>query len=96
MQASNFDFFITMGMGFKNQRGGPAATQFVVVVNGEQCSPCARLYPALHEEPAALDSLSSAHVGRSVTVLQRVENEGMDFAAHNITLTWLHAKRQLG
>ena len=86
-----------MGMGLDNRYGGPAAADFVVVVNGKVCRPCARLYPLLQEAPSPLlPSLSAAYVGQGLAVLKRAENEGMDFAAHNITLTWLAAQQKLG
>ncbi|KAL4421190.1 hypothetical protein ABPG77_010065 [Micractinium sp. CCAP 211/92] len=96
VQRDNFDFFITIGMGVDNRFGGPANTDFVVVVNGKVCRPCARLYPMLQEVPALLPSLSAVYEGQGLAVLKRAENEGMDFAAHNITLTWLAAQARLG
>ena len=87
LQRDNFDFFITIGMGVDNRFGGPANTDFVVVVNGKVCRPCARLYPLLQEVPALLPSLSAVYEGQGLAVLKRAENEGMDFAAHNIPLT---------
>ena len=96
LQRDNFDFFITIGMGVDNRFGDPANTDFVVVVNGKVCRPCARLYPLLQEVPALLPSLSAVYEGQGLAVLKRAENEGMDFAAHNITLTWLAAQARLG
>lgn len=83
-------------MGLDNRFGGPVNTDFVVVVNGKVCRPCARLYPLLQEAPPLLPSLSAVYEGQGVAVLKRAENEGMDFAAHNITLTWLAAQARLG
>ena len=96
LQRDNFDFFVTLGMGLDNRFGGPAGVDFVVVVNGKVCRPCARLYPLLQEAPPLLPSLSTVYAGEGLSVLKRVENEGMDFAAHNITLTWLAAQGKLG
>lgn len=36
-----------------------------------------------------IGDLSTAWVGNELTMLKRKENEGMDFAAHNATLSWL-------
>ncbi len=36
-----------------------------------------------------ISDLSTAWVGNELTMLKRRENEGMDFAAHNATLSWL-------
>lgn len=36
-----------------------------------------------------LDSLSTAWVGNELTMLKRRENDGMDFAAHNASISWL-------
>lgn len=96
LQRENFDFFVTIGMGLESRFGSPLATDFVVVVNGKVCRPCARLYPLLQEAPPLLPSLSAAYAGEGLAVLKRAENEGMDFAAHNITLTWLAAQGKLG
>jgi hypothetical protein len=83
-------------MGLDNRFGGPAGVDFVVVVNGKVCRPCARLYPLLQEAPPLLPSLSTVYAGEGLSVLKRVENEGMDFAAHNITLIWLAEQGKLG
>lgn len=36
-----------------------------------------------------LDSISTAWVGNELTMLKRRENDGMDFAAHNSSISWL-------
>lgn len=96
LQRENFDFFITLGMGLDSRFGSPQSTDFVIVVNGKVCRPCSRLYPLLQEAPPLLPTLSAVYAGEGVAVLKRAENEGMDFAAHNITLTWLAAQGKLG
>ncbi|KAL4854424.1 hypothetical protein ACK3TF_004779 [Chlorella vulgaris] len=96
VQRENFDFFITLGMGLDSRFGSPQSTDFVIVVNGKVCRPCSRLYPLLQEAPPLLPTLSAVYAGEGVAVLKRAENEGMDFAAHNITLTWLAAQGKLG
>lgn len=45
--------------------------------------------------PARLDSVSSAAVGPNTTLLKRKLNEGMDFAAHNTTISYLQSENQL-
>lgn len=60
------------------------------------CRPCARLYPLLSEAPApSLPSLDTEYTGRGLALLKRTENEGMDFAAHNVTLSWMAAQGKL-
>lgn len=98
IQRDNFDYFITMGMGVES-RLLPALhnVDFTVVISGDKCSPCSRLLPMLKIEemnPLPHD-VSAAHGGPHLTLLQRIENEGMDFAAHNITLEWTKAKGTL-
>lgn len=46
-QKDNFEFFITVGMGFGTQLDMPENVDFVIVVNGKVCRPCSRLYPLL-------------------------------------------------
>ncbi|PRW33169.1 hypothetical protein C2E21_7839 [Chlorella sorokiniana] len=99
IQRDNFDFFITMGMGLANRLGGPAATDFVVVVNGAVCRPCSRLYPLMQESASPLlppSVLTAEYKGDGLALLKRTENEGMDFAAHNVTLSWMASQGKLG
>ena len=93
-QKENANVFFTLGMGLGNHLWQPHHdTHFVVVVNGKVCRPCSRLYPLLEELPdPVLPTLSHAYVGSTLTLLKRIENEGMDFAAHNVTITWLQAR----
>lgn len=59
----------------------PAATDFVVVVNGKVCRPCARLYPLLQEAPAPLlppAVLSAEYRGEGLALLKRTENGATD------------------
>jgi hypothetical protein len=82
-------------MGLNSALPAPRDTDFVVVVNGKVCRPCSRLYPLLREAEALLPALSFAYVGDRLAVLKRVQNEGMDFAAHNTTLAWLSVQGRL-
>lgn len=97
IQRENAEVFLTLGMGLDNRLWQPhAGTHFVIVVNGKVCRPCSRIYPLVQElDDPLLPQLSHAFVGTNVTLLRRIENEGMDFAAHNITVTWLQARALL-
>lgn len=94
IQEKNFEFFISVGMGLGRASNKPLNTDFVVIVNGKICRPCSRLYPMLREVAPEVDAISTAFIGDGITMLQRKENEGMDFAAHNVTFEWLAAKQQ--
>ena len=86
-----------MGLGAAAPPLAPlAGTDLVVVVNGKVCHPCGHLYPLMRETEPEVAGLAYAYVGEGVALLKRAANEGMDFAAHNSTLTWLAARRQLG
>ena len=58
----------------------------MVVVNGGVCTPCKALWPHLQPDAVASQMLQlrDGWSGEGLTVLQRSENEGMDFAAHNV------------
>ncbi|KAK2080663.1 hypothetical protein QBZ16_000517 [Prototheca wickerhamii] len=96
---ANFDFFLTIAMGFDNKLDAPNTIDFVVVQSGEACTPCQRMASLLHPTDPVLDSVRSAATATigsgSVTHLVRKANEGMDFAAHNTTITYLTALRRL-
>lgn len=98
-QRANFDFFLTIAMGFDNKLDAPNTIDFVVVQSGEACTPCQRMASLLHPTEPVLDSVRSAATATigsgSVTHLVRKANEGMDFAAHNTTITYLTAVRRL-
>ena len=86
-------------MGFDNKLDAPNTIDFVVVQSGEACTPCQRMASLLHPTDPVLDSVRSAATATigsgSVTHLVRKANEGMDFAAHNTTITYLTAVRRL-
>ena len=97
VQLANFQFFMSVGMGVSSTYKSPSNTDFVIVVNGPQCTPCKSLSHALTEDqPAAavLPTVSQAWSGKGLLMLQRRENEGMDFAAHNVTIEYLRKKNQ--
>lgn len=55
----------------------PAATDFVVVVNGAVCRPCARLYTLLQESARPLlppSVITAEYQGEGLAVLKRTEN----------------------
>lgn len=52
------------------------------------CSPCAAFQDSVSpvKIPTSLQwSISSAEIGQGITLLRRTINEGMDFAAHNVS-----------
>ncbi len=56
------------------------------MVNGDACAPCQALRPHLRTDAAAaqMPQLHSGWSGEGLALLMRSENEGMDFAAHNV------------
>lgn len=53
----------------------------------------------LSEDRAAADAVphvAAAWAGKGLTLLQRDQNEGMDFAAHNVTIEFLRWAGLLG
>ena len=64
----------------------PEATDFAVVVSGDVCSPCQPLKPHLRPDAAAakMPGLRAGWSGEGLALLLRDQNEGMDFAAHNV------------
>lgn len=86
-QLSNAEFFIAVGMGISSTFKAPAATDFTVVISGDICSPCKALLPLVRddEEASTLPQLIWGKSTDGLALLQRTENEGMDFAAHNVS-----------
>lgn len=85
-QRENFEYFILEGLGLNGVRTRmPAATDFSIVVNGDECSPCTALSPYLNALDISLEGVSAAWGSPRITVLHRVENFGMDIAAHNVS-----------
>ena len=97
VQLANFQFFISVGMGVSSTYRAPSNTDFSIIVNGNKCTPCKSLSHMVKDDAAAamvLPTVSRAWSGKGLLMLQRKENEGMDFAAHNVTLEYLHKKRE--
>ncbi len=85
-QRENFEYFILEGLGLNGVHTRiPAATDFSIVVNGDDCSPCTALSPYLDPLDISLKGVSAAWGSTRITVLHRVENFGMDIAAHNVS-----------
>ena len=84
-QMQNFEFFILSAIGIHGGRDKmPVATDFSIVVNGDSCSPCATLSPHVSVLDISLPGVSAAWAGLHITVLHRIDNFGMDIAAHNV------------
>ena len=86
VQKKNFEFFIAIGMGVSSGFKPPNYTDFVLVINGAVCDPCTALLPYMDVDSRYknLPDVEMAWSSADVAVLQRRENEGMDFAAHNV------------
>ena len=56
------------------------------MVSGDVCSPCQPLKPHLRPDAAAakMPGLRAGWSGEGLALLLRDQNEGMDFAAHNV------------
>ncbi|KAK9818280.1 hypothetical protein WJX72_010022 [[Myrmecia] bisecta] len=91
IQRANMEFFLSVGMGIASTFKAPVDTDFVVVISGDLCSPCKVLLPAVKDDKLAAEmpQLTAAWSTEGLALLQRVQNEGMDFAAHNVTIEWL-------
>ena len=84
-QRQNFEYFILEGLGLNNMRTKmPAATDFSIVVNGDECSPCTALSPYLNALDISQEGVSAAWGSPRIVVLHREDNFGMDIAAHNV------------
>jgi hypothetical protein len=100
IQTANFDFFITLGMGIGNTKLDNAFLSkdmdFTIVINGDVCTPCARLASFVDEQPSsplpAVSQVYSSPNGGQLSILKRIQNEGMDFAAHNTTMEFHKAR----
>ena len=91
IQRQNFEFFMAVGMGISSGFPPPNSTEFVLVISGDVCDPCTKLLPYLEEDNRYknLPDIRKAWSSTDVALLERRENEGMDFAAHNASL-FLH------
>lgn len=75
-------------MGISSTFPVPTATDFTVVISGDLCTPCKALLPLVRDDrdAATLPQISWAKSTDGLALLQRTQNEGMDFAAHNVCL----------
>lgn len=87
---ANFEFFIIMAMGIDSRFTKPAATEFVVVVNGQTCEPCSALLPDIDPVDAPPSETLYDQVKQSdfLTLIFRWDALGHSTAAHNVTLEW--------
>ena len=82
-QKENLEYFILEGVGINGEQVSmPAATDFSIVVNGAHCSPCSALH--LRALDVTLVGIHAAWGNQRITVLHRMQNSGMDIAAHNV------------
>ena len=86
IQQKNLEFFMAVGMGVSSGFNPPNHTEFVLVINGAVCDPCTAIlsYMEVDSRYKNLPDIDMAWSSADVAVLQRRENEGMDFAAHNV------------
>ncbi len=86
IQQKNLEFFMAVGMGVSSGFSPPNHTEFVLVINGAVCDPCTTILPYMEVDSRYknLPDIDMAWSSADVAVLQRRENEGMDFAAHNV------------
>ncbi len=84
-QKENIEYFIMEGMGIHMEHIAlPEGTDFSIVINGDDCSPCTALRPHVTALQSSIRGLSAVWGSQRITVLQRAENSGMDIAAHNV------------
>ena len=85
IQRLNLAFFLLKGVGitYDGFKGAPRNTDFQIVVSGTKCTPCVALQPHIAQVESVLANIA-AWSGRHLTLLHRVQNVGMDFAAHNV------------
>lgn len=85
IQVANMEFFTTVGMGMANHFKTPRSTDFALVISGNACTPCKALQPYLRQESRSrVQGVSEIWSNKGIVMLHRSENEGMDFAAHNV------------
>ena len=86
IQRDNLRYFIAMGLGGSKVVDPPRNTDFVFVVSGGICTPCNSISPGMKADWRAkyLTELTHVYTTENVFLLYRKENEGMDFAAHNV------------
>lgn len=92
IQLKNLQYFVTVGMRFARGFEPPKDVHTVIVVSGELCAPCKDLQPflKLNRRLEDVPALHAAYTSDYFDLLYRRENEGMDFAAHNVRISGLH------
>jgi len=84
-QRENFKYFLLAGMGIHgNDVTLPKAADFVIVISGKACTPCDALYSHVGRQDVSVAGVSAVWTSPRLAILQRSENVGMDFAAHNV------------
>ena len=79
------EYFLSVGMGLASRMRTPKYTDFVLVINGNTCTPCKTVRPYLSRDPhVRIEGVAEAWSSSGIVMLQRKKNEGMDFAAHNV------------
>jgi len=84
-QRENLKYFLLAGMGIhRNDVTLPKAADFVMVISGKACTPCDALYSHVGRQDVSVAGVSAVWTSPRLAILQRSENVGMDFAAHNV------------
>lgn len=97
IQKQNLDFFLLLGVGLGKAGRRLLNTDYSIVVSGDSCTPCERLYPHAQQKESVTQSkdLREAFTGPGMTLLFRKENVGMDFAAHNVSIEWARQQNRV-
>ncbi|CAL8462396.1 g1929 [Coccomyxa elongata] len=93
IQRENLKYFIAMSLGGSKVVDPPRNTDFIFVVSGGICTPCNAILPDFKADWRVkyMPELTHVYTTDGMFLLYRKENEGMDFAAHNVTLQWMGA-----
>lgn len=86
IQRDNMKYFIATGFGGSKVFDAPRNTDFVFVVSGGICTPCNAILPGFKADWRVkyMPELTHVYTTDGTFLLYRKENEGMDFAAHNV------------
>lgn len=88
IQKANFEFFLLAAMGVNSISGQDTQADYYLVINGDVCTPCEALQPMLEQDDATMAGVAWIKSAPGITMLKRIANEGMDFAAHNTSMTY--------
>eukprot|EP01023_Acetabularia_acetabulum_P053558 TRINITY_DN5997_c0_g3_i2.p2 TRINITY_DN5997_c0_g3~~TRINITY_DN5997_c0_g3_i2.p2 ORF type:complete len:164 (-),score=4.12 TRINITY_DN5997_c0_g3_i2:49-540(-) len=93
IQKTNFEFFLAAGTVDPVKQ---FQVDYVYVISGDECDGCSLLKQYLYKKNENLQNLGieSVWTNGQQTMIYRTVNEGMDIAAHNLTLTYLQYKDQ--